>query len=220
MKGKWYLSALLVVLLSSSACTADPIPSSPELSSIEKLQQKYTIDEDGNVRDYMSTLNLTCERGENYEILSDGAKSEFHYYVMDDYGNVMDEGYHDWLGSFNFSTKDGLLELDYGFGSMFWQKRYYDVSNGRVSRFFSKPVQTHGELVAYFTTKDESLDWVLVIQNMFDPAVYYKEIIRDFSLYVYTAPSTAEFLDDGKKLSITYWLKPDDREVTEIIDLM
>ena len=220
MKGKWYLSALLVVLLSSSACTADPIPSSPELSSIEKLQQKYTIDEDGNVRDYMSTLNLTCERGENYVILSDEAKIAFRYYVMDNQGNIMDEGYHSGRGGFGFETTDEFLVLHYGFGSPVWQKRYYDVSNGRVSRFFSKPVQTHGELVAYFIKKDESLDWVLVIQNMFDPAVYYKEIIRDFSLYVYTAPSTAEFLDDGKKLSITYWLKPDDREVTEIIDLM
>jgi len=41
MKSKWYLSALLIVLLSSSACTADPIPSSLEASQIEMLQQKY-----------------------------------------------------------------------------------------------------------------------------------------------------------------------------------
>ena len=54
---------------------------------------------------------------------------------------------------------------------------------------------------------------------MFDPSIHYQEIIRDFSVFVITMPSAGKFLDDGKKLSISYWLNPDDKEVTEIIDL-
>jgi len=88
----------------------------------------------------------------------------------------MDIGYHNRRDGFSFSTKDDFLVLNYGFGNILGQKRYYDVSNGRVSRFFSKPVQTQGELVAYLTKKGENENWGLVIQNMFDPAVYYKEI--------------------------------------------
>ena len=176
MKSKWYLSALLIVLLSSSACTADPIPSSLEASQIEMLQQKYRIDNNGNILFYLGTLTLPYEQGDNYEIFSDEAKTSFRYNVMDNYGNMMDIGYHNRRDGFSFSTKDDFLVLNYGFGNILGQKRYYDVSNGRVSRFFSKPVHTHGELVAYLTKKGENEDWVLVIQNMFDPAVYYKEI--------------------------------------------
>ena len=54
---------------------------------------------------------------------------------------------------------------------------------------------------------------------MFDPKIYYKEIRRDFSDFVIKKQCSAEFLENNSKLKITYWIKPNDDKVTEIIVL-
>ena len=46
--------------------------------------------------------------------------------------------------------------------------------------FLSMPLATHGETVAYFSMRGEEI--LLVVQNMFDSATYYKEFDRDFSV--------------------------------------
>jgi hypothetical protein len=213
---------ILVVLVVKLPCNSkSEAKATPGQVEILAIKNKADLDE--NTWNYLDSLDLPYQQDENFEIFTDESCTGFFYYVKDNNGNVMDQGYHGWRGSFGLEfNQGGILMLEYGLGGTpsQWQRRYYDVSNGRVSRFFSKPMQTHDELVAYFTWKEEDGDLVLVIQNMFDPSVYYKEVERDFSLYVYTMPSTAEFLDNGTKLSITYWLKPDDKEVTEIIDLI
>ncbi|MCL2165943.1 MAG: hypothetical protein FWH49_01455 [Clostridiales bacterium] len=190
-------------------------------SVASKVVSKYNVDHDGNIWDYMSTLNILDQQGDNYEIYSDERNTAFHYYVMDNNGDVIDEGYHDWRGELSFEERDGILILNYGFGGSpaLWQCRYYDVENGKVSRFFPKPVQTHEEIVVYYTYKAQSEEWVLVIQAMFNPAVYYREYRRDFSLFVYSMPSTAEFIDNGNSLQIKYWTNPNDDEIIETIDL-
>ena len=96
-------------------------------------------------------------------------------------GNLLDQGYHGWRGSFGLSfNEDGILVLNYGSGGSppLWSERYYDVTNGRISRFFfNPPVQSHSNLVVYFEAKEEyDGDIVLIIQNMFDPSLYYKEV--------------------------------------------
>lgn len=222
MRIKLSIIVILAVMCSMFGCTSKEIYNSMESSTsslLSSLSQEYTVDKDGYVWNYFSTLDELYQKGKNYEIYSDKVKTGFHYYVKDNDGNVIDEGYHDWRGSFGFNEKDGILELDYGFGGPLWQRRYYDLSNGRVSRFFSKPLQTSGELVAYFKTKGENQDIILVVQNMFDSSKYYKEFERDFSTAVITGQSTAEFINDNKQLKINYWINPNDKEVTETIDL-
>ena len=220
MKSRQYFIVLLIILaMGLSACSINQIQSSAEANPVDERSQKYKIDQNGNLWNYMDTLDQMIEKGDNYEIFSDEARTGYYYRVVDNYGSPIDYGYHDWRGSFGFNTICSILELEYGFGGPVWYRRYYDVSNGRVSRFFSKPVDTYGELVASYVDERNGDGFILVIQNMFDPSIYYQEIERDFSIFVYTMPSTAEFLDDGKRLRVTYWLAQDDEEVTEIIDL-
>jgi len=240
MRIRLLIIVLILVMFSMLCCTSKEFDHATELSTSSQesslteefdnpteastssqessLTQEYTSDDDGNPYKYLSSIDELFEQGKNYEIYTDKSQINYHYYVMDNDGNTIDEGYHGWRGSFGFTEKDGILELDYGLGGPLWERRYYDVSNGRVSRFFSKPLQTSGELVAYFK-RGENLNKILVIQNMFDPSKYYKEINRDFSILVMTGQGTAEFLNDNKQLKITYWINPDDKEITEIIDL-
>lgn len=171
-----------------------------------------------NVIDALDIFDDLCEQGNHYEIYTNAEKTGYRYVVMDDKGCTIDVGYHNSRGGFGFSEKDGILELNYGYGTFLWNKRYYDTATGRVSRFFYRPMQTYGETVAYFTTeKDDEI--TLVIQNMFDPSVYYREFHRNFSVTNCLSDCETVFLNEGRQLKITYWALPNDEKVTEIFDL-
>lgn len=232
MKQYKRLVALMLLLLMLPACktnTAQPVsessateteePSSTDSSENLGLSSKYIIDENGIVMNYIDTLDIIYEEDDNYVIYTDEIQSGYQYYVKNDDGALIDEGFHTWRGSFGFDRKDGILVLDNGFGGPSWHRRYYDTASGRVSRFFYKPVQTSNELVAYFTSKGEDATIVLVVQNMFDPAVYYKEFQGNFSGMVFRDHSTGEFLDNDTKLKVHFWTEPNDEEATEIFDL-
>ena len=226
MPRKIYLCVLVALTITIFACNnkieqevATLITGSGDNATDIGVSTEYHIGEDGYIWNYFDTLTELIKDEKNYKIYTDKGNISLYFEVINNNGELIDSGYHGWRGGVGLSfNEDGILILDESFGSILWNQRYYDVTNSRVSRFFFRPVQTHGEVVVYFTPK-ETGGFILVIQNMFDPGIYYKETERDFSLFVWTMPSTAEFLDDGKKLSITYWLEPDDKEVTEIINL-
>lgn len=163
-------------------------------------------------------IDTNIKQGKNYKILSNEEMTAFHYYVKDNNGYIIDEGYHDARGSFDMDQKGDFVTLNYGYGGNSWQERYYDVSNGQVSRFFERPIQRSDELVAYFSV-NHSDQIILVVQNIFDPNKYYKEIIRDFSDHVIKDEAKAAFSENNTKLEISYWAGPDHEWVSEIIDL-
>lgn len=167
----------------------------------------------------LDNIDVIYKQNKNYTILSNEDTTIFHYYIKDDNGNIIDEGYHDWRGRFDISQKNNFLVMNYGFGGNAWYERYYDTTNGRVSRFFEKPIANADEFVAYFVVTDTGNEIVLIVQNMFDPNIYYKEIRKDFSDYVIKEQVSAEFSEDNSKLKISYWTNPDNENVTEIIDL-
>jgi hypothetical protein len=225
-----FLSLLLAAMsISLVACTntdlqtiSGPVYVKKNGISDAPISPEYKFSSDGFLYNYLDTITELFEESENYRIYTGKGGLIYYYEVVNNTEELIDQGYHGWRGGIELTViDDNMLELRQSFGGAppFWQKRFYDVSNSRVSRFFPNPVENHGELIAYFRYTDNSAGYVLVIQNAFDPSIYYKEIERDFSLFVITKPSTAEFLDDGKKLSITYWLEPEDQEITEIIDL-
>lgn len=211
MRNKHIILVIFTILLIIPGC------GSSENISAKESQDRYNYSEDGFIWNYLDTLNVIYESGANYEIFTDDDKTCFYYRVLDNIGSTIDEGYHDWRGSFSFEEINDMLVLNYGFGSSQWQQRYYDVESGRVSRFFQNPIQISNELVAYFTYMSDEI--VLIIQNMFDPAIYHTEIRRNFSDFVIKNQCSAEFLEDNGKLKITYWIKPNDEEVTEVIEL-
>ncbi|MBQ2676727.1 MAG: hypothetical protein IJF54_04945 [Clostridia bacterium] len=218
-----FLFILLLLNLSScqigtnnSSSTSDITFSTPN-NTMETTSKYNTDDERKNALSYFSTLDILYKQGENYKIFTDSVQSGYYYYVTDNNGRNIDIGYHSYRGSFGFSTKDNILIMEYGHGGSAWDERYYDVTTGRVSRFFEKPIAKSKELVAYFSLKDGKI--LLVVQNMFDPAKYYKEITRDFSDFVIKDHCTAEFIDNNTKLDITYWVNPNDEKITETIDL-
>ena len=187
--------------------------------SIDKASSSKAMLQSNTIQDYLNDMDTVYKQGANYIVLSDVSSYNFYYYIKDNDGYIIDEGYHGYRGSFDIIQENNFVTLNYGYGGNAWFERYYDISNGRVSRFFERPIQNNDELVAFFTVNSVNDAIVLIIQNKFDPDVYYKEVVRDFSDFVIKNEVNAEFIDNNTKLKITYWSKPDNEEITETIPL-
>ncbi len=180
------------------------------------IADKYNVDSDGNIWNYLSTLDTPYKSAENYEIYTDDGQTGFYYVVKDKNGTRLDLGYHDSRGSFDLVYENGLLVLDYGYGGNAWDERYYDISASRVSRFFPSPEAVSDKLVAYFVSESNG-QIKLIVQDIFDSSAYYKEIVRDFSGDVFKVHFSGEFFDNNAKLKITYPVKDKEGSVTEEI---
>lgn len=179
MKKLWFcvfLTALCLLILSFSACRSESTAVNAEASAESSIADTENADRNWDI---LSSVDVLCEEGDNYQIYTNAEETAYRYVVLDDNGETLDQGYHDWRGGGSFDEKDGILQLTYGYGGPLWDVRYYDTTRGRVSPYFSMPLATHGETVAYFSMGGEEI--LLVVQNMFDPATYYKEFDRDFS---------------------------------------
>lgn len=188
------------------------------LCSCNTANNKYQS-EHGTLDNCLDGIDIVYKQDKNYKILSNEEHTIFHYLIRDDSGYIVDEGYHNQRGSFDIHQNGELLTMNYGYGGNVFYERYYDIANGTISRFFENPIASSNELVAYFIVKDSNKGIVLIIQNKFDPKIYYKEIVREFSDFVIKDIVEADFLENNTKIRISYWLKPNDEKVTEVIEL-
>jgi len=223
---RWIIVVFLSSLIVLTSCNTDKTKSEKTLETFNNTEISEVQTTTECTRLHFDSINIPYDNGDNYEIFADEEMLSFHYNVWDNNSNKIDDGYYVHRGGRSFSTQEteteSILALDYGYGGSppSWECRYYDVTNGRVSRFFHRPVAIYDDLVAYFTKNANSGKTVLVIQNMFEPLNYYKEIARNFSSWIYINFCEAQFIENGGQLKITYWINPNDEEVTEIIDLM
>ena len=126
----------------------------------------------------LDAVDVLYEEGDHYKIYSNAEKTLYRYDVLDNTGALIDQGYQDWR-CVSFKETGDILQLFYWYSGPLSYVRYYDTENGRVSRFFSSPLLTYEETVAYLSVREDSI--ILVVQNMFEPATFYREFDRDFS---------------------------------------
>ncbi len=92
---------------------------------------------------------------------------------------------------------------------------YYDRKNRKLSRMYNGVVAEKGDRVAYFTE-----DYKLIIRNMFDEKVYYKEVKRDFTPLPKEVRRMAILQVDWERpdaIVVQYLAGPERRMVTEEI---
>ena len=88
-------------------------------------------------------------------------------------------------------------------GGPFFDTRYYDLKNDRVSRIFTMPLATSKDLVAYFDSDDKGIK--LVVQNIFDSSAYYVEFYDEtFTVSVFLTKGSASFLGENAQITVTY----------------
>lgn len=208
---------LLIILLTLSLCSCDSIPSILGTQNDSLNHSRY---EGYNQFDYyIDSINIEYKKDKNFIIYTDANQTGYIYIIKNNYGEQIDFGYHNYRGSFDIYEKSGLLVLDYGFGGNSWQERYYDVEQGRVSRFFQNPLATYNENISYFIINPDNQNIYLVIQNIFNPSIYYEEILWEYSSTVFRAQPKAQFLQNGTKLKISYYDETTNEFVTQIVEL-
>lgn len=139
-------------------------------------------------------------------------RSLYEYVIVSADGMAVD---HDFVETLPQLSREGsLVRLRIHAVSDLYCCRYYDVSRSERSIWFINPLADNGQLVAY---TDRPYDAArVVVQDIFDPNVYYREFERDFKSE-YQPVSKAEFTADGN-LVISYWSDVRDY-VTETIEL-
>jgi len=231
MKKYLSLGIILLIVLSFSSCQKEK--KQPEIIKIEPEEaisltatsepEEINSEDSGlTIKEkygYLDSIDVSIEKGDNYEIFSDIDHTGYKYEVINNDGDIIDENYNGWRYGVSFENKDDLLILHQGLSGSAFRERYYDVSNNRVSRFYFMPVDTSKELVAYFELMGDENTLTLIVQNMFDSSIYYQEITGDFSVLDIRLTKKAEFLENNTKIKLTYWLWQNNEEVTEIIEL-
>lgn len=204
-------AALLACLL--CACGTK----SGEPTSVRTSENSSAVEDTTDMANPLDAVDVLYEEGEHYKIYSNAEKTLYRYDVLDNTGALIDQGYQDWH-CVSFKETGNILQLFYWYSGPLSLVRYYDTENGRVSRFFSSPLLTYEETVAYFSVREDSI--ILVVQNMFEPATFYREFDRDFSKTAVPADAlTSAAFTDENTLQVTYLSGGDFETVEETIRL-
>lgn len=141
------------------------------------------------------------------------------YNIYDSNGKIVLSEITDRPLSINMLSQD-IVDIETGMGSGIATHKYYEPYRNVFSKEFSYVLANSGKLVAYIDVPTEHPfeNRMVVVQNIFDSDVFYKEYQLDFA-DIDTPVVEAEFSNDGKTLKLTYLSGDDLAEVTEIFDL-
>ena len=155
------------------------------------------------------------EEGNNYRIL-ENSQSEYFCEVIDNSGKIFAKEKVSSLPKFK-KMNDNILEMNFGSGNAVYCQ-YFDVENKLISEVFGASSAVGYGKIAYMDFLNNQL--VLIVQNIFDKNVFYKEFHFDFPPIAVPANAVlnAKFLNENT-LQITYLKGDDYEETTENIKL-
>ncbi len=164
-------------------------------------------------------FGLQLDDKDNFTLYASDYMMGFFYEIRDNKGRLMDEGYCQWpMETLEYASEDLLfMQYDSADPGQFRQK-YFDVENGRVSKTFETPWGISDHLIAYFVERDKQ--YVLVVQDMFDPSTFYKEFTSDtFDKAIHAKRGSVEFGENNESITVNYYLFPNFEEATITFDL-
>lgn len=100
---------------------------------------------------------------------------------------------------------DKIVDIAVNMGTGLTVHKYYGVDDDIFSDEYTYVLANTDNLVAYIEVPEENsmIDRVVVVRDIFDETLYYKEFSLDFSR-VDTPVKEAEFSEDESYLSLTY----------------
>ena len=182
------------------------LPQQPDTNtSGTVIADRYEVDRQGNIRNFLSTVNVPNKLTEHYEVFTDAVYSAYRYIVTGKNGRVLDTGYTS-NGGVYFQESGDLLVMQIINNISDLQVRFFDVETGRTSPLFDSVAAYEDGLVAYFTFNNEG-SVILVVQDVFDPSSYYLELNYYFpGQAIHNSNYSGWFEENASKLII---LMPD-----------
>ena len=221
MKNMACFMICVVALLSFSGCSQEcSHPSESHTSQIQNVAVQMAADKVDRENYYHAfsnmehTFTVIEEQTDHYVIKSSNEHAGWVYEVYDNDGYLLDKGYHGYRGSFGLSKDGNIVVLEYGFSGthVFPRYRFYDVENGRISKFYPGPVARRGELIALLGEKEDD-SVALIVQNAFDNRLDYKELTAKFDDSIWLGLDTLSFSENGEKIVVWYYGKAEDGSI-------
>ena len=113
-----------------------------------------------------------------------------------------------------------VVDIGIGIGTGIMQHQYYNTKQNRFSKIFLSVLASTENLIAYLEIpeSDALKDRKVIVQNIFDPDVYYKDFALEFSP-VDTPVLEASFSEDKTSLQIVYLSGAKQTENSTILNL-
>lgn len=227
MKRKITVASLVALsLLLISGCSQEKnevIDKKGDFSSFANSSAE-TTDSTGDLSSFLNSSAETTDSNSSgyieerkyFDVLdiSKGNEIKYKYNIYDKDHKVLDSGVAENNNPKISYIGDDVIKIEIGVGTGLVNSRYYKISGKLKSDWFMTPIAENNEMVVYLdytvgTTK-------VIVQNIFDKSIYYKEFKRDF--FATGMLPEAKFISN-KQLSITYQTGEDGHEVTEKLDL-
>lgn len=157
-----------------------------------------------------SRKNFIIYREDNFQV---------RYDIFDNAGNVVLSNKTDRPIKINMYGEN-LVDIAIGMGTGLIVHKYYCVDANIFSQDFKYVLANTDSLIAYIAVPQEnSLESRhVVVQDIFDNKVFYKEFSLDFSMTPFPV-FNAQFSSDGASLQLTYLSGEEQTEVTTILNL-
>lgn len=155
--------------------------------------------------------------GKNFKVINIGKGEErkFRFFIYDSNKKIVKQGEVERMEPLISYIDAATLEIRFNGGTSAILCQYYDIPNNLFSQQFWNPEVVQNRLVVYTDGKDKSIK--LIVQNIFDTKLFYREYLRDFS-QVTTPIKSAKFIDK-EHLEITYFKGKNLVGQNEVIDL-
>ena len=116
---------------------------------------------------------------------------------------------------------DDIIDIEIGMGTGITIHKYYGVGENIFSQEFQYVLSNLDKLIAYIDVQTEKPfeNRKVIVQNIFDKRLFYKEIQLDFS-NVDTPVIEALFSKDGTSLQLTYLSGEEQTQIAVTLDLI
>jgi hypothetical protein len=110
--------------------------------------------------------------------------------------------------------ENDIIQVTISYGSPFYTTYFYNTKANLISKAYDTPVLIDKDKIVFVQNKK------LIVSDIFDKAIYFKEVERNFSETVppSSAIVSAKFINSNE-LQIDYYEGKDFTEKSEIIDL-
>lgn len=203
-----------IVFLFSYLCIG--CQSTNSLSILKENDSAATIQPSNSVKENESGVensNTQTKPIEEYYKLSKNNDESYTFILYDNAKNIIHQETVEKEPYINF-VDEKVIRVTHSVGSSLNYTYFYDIVKGEISQVYENALLIEKDLVVYMN------DNVLIISNIFDKNIYYKEIKRDFSQTA--VPSSAilriKFVGPNK-IQLNYLEGKNLTEKSETIDL-
>lgn len=166
-----------------------------------------------NEMDNKETRHFSISYNSDYE------NPNYQLIIYNKNGNVVLR--EDWEREPRINEMGKMLEIITSHGSSAAKYRYYDIENEMFSEddFWNRAIVTEDKKIVYMDVDEKNGGSLLIIQDIFDKEIYYKEIKRDFSPFAVPSMIIENVYINKNKLYIEYFQGEHYTLVKEVVEL-